>query len=72
MASSYAALGGDGYHDEDTIMISVDAPEHEGDGDTRDEGSMGNSNLSESDSDSDSDLYMSLPPSRGELDTSGK
>ncbi|KAA1477855.1 hypothetical protein DENSPDRAFT_933970 [Dentipellis sp. KUC8613] len=71
MDSSYATSGDGGYHDEDTIMISIDALEHEGAKDACDEASMqGNSHLDRSDSDSDSELYMSLPPSRGELDTS--
>ncbi|TFY70647.1 hypothetical protein EVG20_g2357 [Dentipellis fragilis] len=67
--ASYAALGGGlgGYHDEDTAMITVDVIptlEHDAEVDTHSQDSTNGGSI---DSDTDSDVFMSLPPSRGEV-----
>ncbi|KAA1477854.1 hypothetical protein DENSPDRAFT_625472 [Dentipellis sp. KUC8613] len=63
--TSSADPGGrlEGYHDEDTAMISIDEPDTEVDTHNQD-----STNQSSIDSDTDSDVFMSLPPSRGEAD----
>ncbi|TFY70646.1 hypothetical protein EVG20_g2356 [Dentipellis fragilis] len=67
--------GGGGYRDEETVTISVDAPDPEHGIDDRDQapkgdhGSLGSKErYTPPDTDSDSDAYVSMPPSRRELD----